>query len=182
MCLSKLFDAFLKDIESKHLKGQLWPRVRNVFAYSCPAPPPLHLSSILPLVSQSREGLWVPEVRHTIYSMESLGRFWYYLKATQGPHCCMFNFRTAENSSRGRDIWREVLEMYILAHDRYQLTNIAGLLQNETKKHYLREMDILKTCKGRECNNVRALKYTFPTSNKFCFFSHQSISRLGTYQ
>ena len=30
------------------------------------------------------------------------------LKATQGPHCCMFNFRTAENSSRGRDIWREV--------------------------------------------------------------------------
>ena len=34
-----------------------------------------HLSSILPLVSQSREGLWVPEVRHTIYSMESLGRF-----------------------------------------------------------------------------------------------------------
>ena len=40
--------------------------------------------------------------------MESLGRFWYYLKATQGPHCCMFNFRTTENSSRGRDIWREV--------------------------------------------------------------------------
>ena len=37
--------------------------------------PPRHLSSILPLVSQSREGLWVPEVRHTIYSMESLGRF-----------------------------------------------------------------------------------------------------------
>ena len=34
-----------------------------------------HLSPILPLVSQSREGLWVPEVRHTIYSMESLGRF-----------------------------------------------------------------------------------------------------------
>ena len=34
-----------------------------------------HLSSILPLVSQSREGLWVPEVRHTIYCMESLGRF-----------------------------------------------------------------------------------------------------------
>ena len=26
---------------SKHLKGQLWPRVRDVFAYSCPAPPPL---------------------------------------------------------------------------------------------------------------------------------------------
>ena len=40
--------------------------------------------------------------------MESLGRFWYYLKATQGPHCCMFNYRTAENSSRGQDIWREV--------------------------------------------------------------------------
>ena len=36
---------------------------------------PGHLSSILPLVSQSREGLLVPEVRHTIYSMESLGRF-----------------------------------------------------------------------------------------------------------
>ena len=35
----------------------------------------LHLSSILPLVSQSWERLWVPEVRHTIYSMESLGRF-----------------------------------------------------------------------------------------------------------
>ena len=34
-----------------------------------------HPSPILPLVSQSREGLWVPEVRHTIYSMESLGRF-----------------------------------------------------------------------------------------------------------
>ena len=50
-----------------------------------------HLSPILPLVSQSREGLWVPLVRHTIYRMESLGRFWYYLKATQGPHCCMFN-------------------------------------------------------------------------------------------
>ena len=40
--------------------------------------------------------------------MESLGRFWYYLKATQGPHCCVSNFRTAENFSRGRDIWREV--------------------------------------------------------------------------
>ena len=40
--------------------------------------------------------------------MDSLGRFWYYLRATQGPHCCMFNFHTTENSSRGRDIWREV--------------------------------------------------------------------------
>ena len=40
--------------------------------------------------------------------MESLGRFWYYLKATQGPHCCVSNFRTTENSYRGRDIWREV--------------------------------------------------------------------------
>ena len=40
--------------------------------------------------------------------MESLDRFWYYFKATQGPHCCMFNFRTAENSYRGRDIWRKV--------------------------------------------------------------------------
>ena len=37
--------------------------------------PTEHLSPILPLVSPSREGLWVPEVRHTIYSMESLGRF-----------------------------------------------------------------------------------------------------------
>ena len=27
--------------ESKHLKGQLWPRVCHVFVYSCPAPPPL---------------------------------------------------------------------------------------------------------------------------------------------
>ena len=36
---------------------------------------PMHLSPILPLVSQSWEGLWVPLVRHTIYSMESLGRF-----------------------------------------------------------------------------------------------------------
>ena len=35
----------------------------------------MHLSPILPLVSFSREGIWVPEVRHTIYSMESLGRF-----------------------------------------------------------------------------------------------------------
>ena len=26
--------------KSKHLKGQLWPRVRDVFVYSCPAPPP----------------------------------------------------------------------------------------------------------------------------------------------
>ena len=25
---------------SKHLKGQLWPRVRHVFVYSCPAPLP----------------------------------------------------------------------------------------------------------------------------------------------
>ena len=81
---------------------------------------PVHLSSILPLVSQSREGLWVPEVRHTIYSMESLGRFWYYLKATQGPHCCMFNFRTAENSSRGRDIWREVPWEIVLQGHRAQ--------------------------------------------------------------
>ena len=40
--------------------------------------------------------------------MESLGRFWYYLKATQGPHCCVSNFRTTENSYRGWDIWREV--------------------------------------------------------------------------
>ena len=40
--------------------------------------------------------------------MESLGRFWYYLEATQGPHCCVSNFRTTENSYRGRDIWREV--------------------------------------------------------------------------
>ena len=46
------------------------------------------------------------------------------------------------------------LEMYSLAQDRYQLTNIAGLLQNETKEHYLGEIDILKNCKGRECNNV----------------------------
>merc|ERR1712013_181502 len=29
------------------------------------------------------------------------------------------------------------LEMYSLAQDKYQLTNIAGLLQNETKEHYL---------------------------------------------
>ena len=40
--------------------------------------------------------------------MESLGRLWYYLEATQGPHCCMSNLCTTENSSRGRDIWREV--------------------------------------------------------------------------
>ena len=29
--------------KSKHLKGQLWPRGCNVFAYSCPAPLPGHL-------------------------------------------------------------------------------------------------------------------------------------------
>ena len=46
------------------------------------------------------------------------------------------------------------LEMYSLAQDRFQLSNIAGLLQNETKEHYLGELDILKNCKGRECNNV----------------------------
>ena len=62
----------------------------------------------------------VPEVRHTIYSMDSLGRLWYYLKATQGPHCCMFNFRTAENSSRGRDIWREVPWEIVLQGSRAQ--------------------------------------------------------------
>merc|ERR1711974_491273 len=46
------------------------------------------------------------------------------------------------------------LEMYSLAQDRFQLSNIAGLLQNETKEHYLGELDILKNCKGRECDNV----------------------------
>jgi len=46
------------------------------------------------------------------------------------------------------------LEMYSLAQDSFQLSNIAGLLQNETKEHYLGELDILKNCKGRECNNV----------------------------
>ena len=46
------------------------------------------------------------------------------------------------------------LEMYSLSQDEFQLTNIAGLLQEETRKHYLGELDVLKNCKGRECNNV----------------------------
>ena len=50
-----------------------------------------------------------PESKHTIYSMDSLGRFWYYSRATQGPHCCMSTFRRTENSYRGLDIWRKVL-------------------------------------------------------------------------
>ena len=41
--------------------------------------------------------------------MDSLGRFWYYLRATQGPHCWMFTFRRTKNSYRGWDIWRKVL-------------------------------------------------------------------------
>ena len=46
------------------------------------------------------------------------------------------------------------LEMYTLSQDKFQLLNVAGLLQEETKKHYLGELDILRNCKGEECNNV----------------------------
>ena len=38
--LAKCYEDSFGDIQSKHLKGQLWPRVSNVFAYSCPAPLP----------------------------------------------------------------------------------------------------------------------------------------------
>ena len=37
--------------KSKHLKGQLWPRVCNVFAYSCPAPLPGHFPWFFKVVS-----------------------------------------------------------------------------------------------------------------------------------
>ena len=38
---TRLITLQMQKYKSKHLKGQLWPRVRDVFAYSCPAPPPL---------------------------------------------------------------------------------------------------------------------------------------------
>ena len=31
---------------SKHLKGQLWPRVCHIFVYSCPAPPPPYAQTV----------------------------------------------------------------------------------------------------------------------------------------
>ena len=34
--------------KSKHLKGQLWPRVCHVFVYSCPAPPPPFRPNCIP--------------------------------------------------------------------------------------------------------------------------------------
>ena len=46
------------------------------------------------------------------------------------------------------------LEMYSLTQDHFQLANIAGLLQNETRQHYLGELELLRNCKGRECNNL----------------------------
>ena len=61
--------------------------------------------------------------------------------------------------------------MYSINQDPYQLTNLANLLKNETIQHYLvkdykffapinswhifqKIMEILKKCKGAECNNV----------------------------
>ena len=46
------------------------------------------------------------------------------------------------------------LEMYSLTQDHFQLANIASLLQNETRQHYLGELELLRNCKGRECNNL----------------------------
>ena len=91
---------------------------------------------ILPLVFQTRQGLWVPESRHTTmgtwngpkvesepdawwihqlfepFIELSVIRLWCYLWAVSGPHCCMFTFRRTENSYRGRDIWRKVPVRY----------------------------------------------------------------------
>lgn len=46
------------------------------------------------------------------------------------------------------------LEMYSLSQDKFQLTNIANLLQNETLQHYLGVLNLLRNCRGAECNNV----------------------------
>jgi len=46
------------------------------------------------------------------------------------------------------------LEMYSLSQDRFQLTNLAPLLQNETLKHYMDALDLLRNCRGEGCNNV----------------------------
>ena len=70
--------------------------------------------------------------------MESLGRFWYYLKATQGPHCCVSNFRTTENSYRGWDIWREVLgdiKLFHFLHDLELSFFSWSLARQHTRTH-----------------------------------------------
>ena len=54
--------------------------------------PPLHLSSILLLVSHIRRAFRVPECGHRNYSMDSVARFWYYLRAVPSPHCSMSTF------------------------------------------------------------------------------------------
>ena len=42
----------------------------------------------------------------------------------------------------------------LYTQDHFQLANIASLLQNETRQHYLGELELLRNCKGRECNNL----------------------------
>lgn len=46
------------------------------------------------------------------------------------------------------------LEMYSLSQDKFQLKNIASLLQNETLKHYMGALDLLRNCRGVGCNNA----------------------------
>ena len=74
--------------------------------------------------------------------------------ARNNTYACVRTFGQ-ENSQFCRfDDSETFLEMYGLYQDQFQLTNIASLLQEETKKHYLGELDVLKNCKGMECNNV----------------------------
>ena len=69
----------------------LWTNslAKNDFEISGTPSFPVHLSSILPLVSHTRQAFWVPKCGHTSFIEDSWGRFCYYLRAVPGPHCCM---------------------------------------------------------------------------------------------
>ena len=77
-----------------HLLGTLPPLwtnflAENDFEISGTPSIPVLLSSILPLVSHTRQAFWVPKCGHTSFIEDSWGRFCYYLRAVPGPHCCM---------------------------------------------------------------------------------------------
>ena len=119
--------------------------------------------------------------------MESLGRFWYYLKATQGPHCCVSNFRTTENSYRGRDIWREVpwfnaepgltyirqiLCAFVLAWHRPQLFWPTPLMALQLGK-------MAAFSKTRQVGIVSPIYTSYPLKDKVTWWLNFQKGRLG---
>merc|ERR1711890_22863 len=47
------------------------------------------------------------------------------------------------------------MELYSLTQDKFQLTNIARSVREDTLQYYKETLDLLRNCRGAECNGVR---------------------------